>query len=389
MFTLIKNINLVSSKEIKLVHILVCNDKVILIRDSFNQELEYFAQSDLCKTHDGSGDYLLPGFIDGHVHVIGASGEGGFHTRAPEISTSVFAKTGVTTVIGMLGADPMSRSIENLVAKTYAINYEGLTAYCLTGSYCFPPASMFEDIKKDIYFLDPVIGVGEVAISDGRSSSPRVEELRRLIKDAHVTIKAKGRKGNVVFHVGDEEAGIEVITEILNKTQIDSKSLVVTHINRNPRLLDQVINLTDLKDTWIDLTAIYFMNKPDSFYHVEDAVEILLDKKPELIDRLTVSSDAGCLIEKNTLTRPDWLKLAFDRLVLEKNMKITDAVKIFMENPAIAWGLDSKGRVQEGADADFFMADKELKIKKVYAKGKLVYDHQVHIETDFYTGKYS
>ncbi len=41
---------------------------------------------------DIEGDYLVPGFIDSHVHIIGGGGEGGYSTRTPEIMLSSVIK---------------------------------------------------------------------------------------------------------------------------------------------------------------------------------------------------------------------------------------------------------------------------------------------------------
>lgn len=37
---------------------------------------------------DAEGKILVPGFIDQHVHIIGGGGEGGLHTRVPELQLS-------------------------------------------------------------------------------------------------------------------------------------------------------------------------------------------------------------------------------------------------------------------------------------------------------------
>jgi beta-aspartyl-dipeptidase (metallo-type) len=41
---------------------------------------------------------------------------------------------GVTTAVGLRGTDALTRSVENLYAKTQSFNAEGLTAFMLTGS---------------------------------------------------------------------------------------------------------------------------------------------------------------------------------------------------------------------------------------------------------------
>ena len=87
---------------------------------------------------DAEGMLVVPGFIDGHQHFTGGGGEGGFQSRTPEMWLSMNIANGVTTAVGLLGTDALTRTVENLYAKTQAFNAEGITAFMLTGSYWLP-----------------------------------------------------------------------------------------------------------------------------------------------------------------------------------------------------------------------------------------------------------
>ena len=91
---------------------------------------------------DGSGLTAFPGLVDQHVHFTGGGGECGFRSRVPELSLTDFTTAGVTTAVGLLGTDSATRSPKALLAKTKALNEEGLTAYCLTGAYDIPSLSL-------------------------------------------------------------------------------------------------------------------------------------------------------------------------------------------------------------------------------------------------------
>jgi len=51
------------------------------------------------ETVDLCGAMLVPGFIDGHVHITGGGGEDGFATQAPTVPLSQFTRFGVTSVV--------------------------------------------------------------------------------------------------------------------------------------------------------------------------------------------------------------------------------------------------------------------------------------------------
>lgn len=88
-----------------------------------------------CTVIDVSGAKVTTGFIDQHIHITGGGGEGSFATRVPEIQLSQLTTAGTTTVIGLLGTDGVTRSMENLLAKAVAWKKR-----------VFPPGSIPEPI---------------------------------------------------------------------------------------------------------------------------------------------------------------------------------------------------------------------------------------------------
>ncbi|MEQ9564027.1 MAG: amidohydrolase family protein, partial [Woeseiaceae bacterium] len=164
---------------------------------------------------DLQGRRLIPGLIDGHAHVTGGGGESGFASRVPPQSLGKFTTAGVTTVVGVLGTDDTTRDTRALLAQTRGLREEGLGAFCHTGGYHLPPVTLTGSVRDDIVFLDPVIGVGEVALSDHRSSQPTCEELLRLASDAHVAGMISGKAGIVHLHLGDGPRGLDLVRQAL------------------------------------------------------------------------------------------------------------------------------------------------------------------------------
>ncbi len=136
---LIKNVKILGENKIK--NILIANEKIEKI---FEGDCDY----PFDEIYDGGGKTLIPGLIDQHIHITGGGGEGGFETRVPEISLSKLIEAGITTVVGLLGTDSETRSVENLVAKSLALTNEGIKTYSLTGSYAYPSPTITGSIKK-------------------------------------------------------------------------------------------------------------------------------------------------------------------------------------------------------------------------------------------------
>jgi beta-aspartyl-dipeptidase (metallo-type) len=115
---------------------------------------------------------LVPGLVDSHAHVIGGGGEAGYASRVPAVGVSRFTLAGITSVVGLLGTDDCVRTTGQLVAGARALCEEGLSAWCWTGGYHLPPTTLTGSVRGDIVHVDRILGFGELALSDHRSSQP-------------------------------------------------------------------------------------------------------------------------------------------------------------------------------------------------------------------------
>lgn len=182
---------------------------------------------------DGSGKLLMPGLIDSHVHILGGGGEGGARTRTPEIMLSEIIRGGVTTVVGCLGTDGCTRTMSNLLAKAKGLEEEGITAYVYTGSYQVPVRTITGSIMDDIILFDRIIGTGEIAVSDHRSSQPTREEFEKLVAETRVGGILSAKAGVVNIHMGGGKRKMELLYDVLDHTEIPAVNMLPTHINRS------------------------------------------------------------------------------------------------------------------------------------------------------------
>ena len=203
---------------------------------------------------DLGGARLIPGLVDAHVHVDGGGGEAGPSTRVPRVLLGALTRAGITTVVGVLGTDGTTRTVGSLVAATLGLREEGLSAWCWTGSYEVPPITLTGSVRADIAFVDPILGVGELALSDHRSSQPTFDELLRVASDCHVGGLMSGKAGVLHLHMGDGPRGLALVRRALDETELPAHVFYPTHVNRKPRLFDEAVVLAR-RGVTIDVTA--------------------------------------------------------------------------------------------------------------------------------------
>lgn len=365
---LVKNAEVYTPEYIGKKDILIAGGKIEYIAD----EIETPKMP--CEVIDAASQKLIPGLIDQHVHVTGGGGEGGFKTRAPEVNLSELIRGGITTVVGLLGTDGITRSVENLYAKTIALNEEGITAYMLTGAYDYPSPTLTGEVDRDIVLIEKVLGV-KLAISDHRAPNVTLEQFIQLASKVRVAGMLGGKPGMVTLHMGDAKSGLKPVFDALGNTAIPVTILRPTHVNRNPELLKQAYQYVEMGG-FIDLTCgITGQNSP---------AECIMDAKGRGLpmNRITISSDGqgswsnydehGKLVEIG-VSSVESIYNEFKKMVQDYGMKIEEALPFVTENVSEALGLEGKkGCIKEGADADVLLLNDELDIDTVIAKGKVL-----------------
>ena len=333
-------------------------------------------------TLDATGMLVTPGFIDGHQHFTGGGGEGGFHTRTPEMTLSMNIDNGVTTAVGLLGTDGYTRSVEALFAKTEAFNHEGITAYMLTGSYWVPSPTITGTIGRDLSFIKPVIGL-KIALADNRGAVITPEKLATLALETRNAALIAGKPGIITVHMGAKQERLSHIFEAIERYDIHTDTFVPTHINRKDKELEsQVLALAE-KGATVDATCLNRV--PGNEDKHQSAADFACNAdNAGLFDKVTFSSDAGGSLPqwdkemKNIIGMgigtPESLSFELNQLVNSRLMSMAKGLRPLTTTPAKLYGLDKKkGALKKGIDADILLIHSEnMKISGVVAKGKVV-----------------
>lgn len=326
------------------------------------------------RDHDLAGKRVIPGLIDGHVHLTGGGGEAGPETRVPALNLSEYTLGGVTTVIGVLGTDDTTRTTADLLATARALNALGLTAFCHAGGYHFPPVTITGTVRGDITHIEAIIGVGELALSDHRSSQPTLDELLRIASEAHLGGMLTGKAGIVHLHIGDGPRGLELIRQALAQSEIPARVFNPTHVNRRRALFEEAIALA-MQGSTIDITAFPVGETDDAWPAPEALIRYLESGAPA--DRVTVSSDGGgCLPEFDAegrmtamnVARVNAMAGALRELVV-RGQPLERVLPAFTSNVARLLRLSSKGRIAVGQDADLVVLDTNAGVTDVMARG--------------------
>lgn len=377
MLTLIKNAEIYAPEKLGKTDILLAGGKIILLGENIELPERLSA-----KIIDAEGLMLTPGFIDAHVHIAGAGGEGGPASRTPELQLSDMIKAGVTTVVGCLGTDGITRSVESVLMKVKSLRAEGVSAWMYTGSYQVPTPSITGDIARDITLIEEVIGVGEVAISDHRSSVPSVDELTRITAHARVAGMIGGKAGIVNIHMGDAKDPFSPLYKVVENSELTLRQFLPTHINRNDYIFEDAKKYA--MHGYVDITTSSYPYFPEYEIKPSKALKQLLDAGVPS-EHITFTSDAcgslpgfdpvsGELIRLESGLPSSNLRELRDAVADEK-ISLETALQVLTSNPARILKLKQKGKIAPGMDADLLLLDKNFEIHSVFAMGVLLIEN--------------
>ena len=375
MLLLIKNADIYTPEAAGRCDLLLGGGKILRMEPDIRIPRKY------CEVIEARNLLAAPGFIDGHVHIMGGGGEGGFATRTPGLPLTDAIRGGVTTVVGCLGTDGYTRHMAGLLAKAKGLEEEGISTFVYSGSYGLPLRTLLPSLEEDLLFIDKVIGAGEVALSDHRSSQPSFEAFAQVVAMARRGGMLSGKAGIVNVHLGDGPRGLDFLRRILAETELSPSQMWPTHINRNPRLFEEGIAYA--KDGgFVDFTTSTLASYlEDGEIPCGRALRLMLEAGVDP-GHITFTSDGqGSLpdwdrhgrLQEISVGRVTSLFPAVRQAVQEEGIALETALRVITANPARILKLKAKGRLAPGLDADVVLLDpRDLEVRTVIAKGQLL-----------------
>lgn len=370
MLSLLTNAMLYAPEARGLMHLLIAGEQLAWLGprlDALPRQLE-------AEVVDLAGAIVIPGLVDGHAHLTGGGGEAGPNSRVPAPTLTTYTMHGVTTAVGVLGTDDTVRHTGELVMAADGLIMDGMSAWCHCGGYHMPLSTVTGSVRGDLAYVDRIIGVGELALADHRSSQPTLAELLRVASDAHVGGLMSGKAGIVHLHIGDGVRGLSMVREALSAAELPGRVFNPTHVNRRRALFEEAVGLTR-HGCVIDISAFGASDSADAWSAPEALARYFASGAPR--DQVTVSSDSGgCLPTFDADGRVVRMGvghagelLATVRVLAREGYPLEQLLPPFTSNPAALLRLSGKGRLAAGYDADLVVLDEGLSVRHVMARG--------------------
>lgn len=372
MLTLIRNAQVFSPEPAGVRDVLLAGHRIAKIEETIEPLM---AGLDVV---EADGRWLLPGIVDPLTHPCGGGGEGGFGNRTAELEAGDFVRAGVTTPVGALGTDSIARNLDVLYGQVMRLRNHSISALMYSGSYRVPAVTLTGDVARDLVLVEPVIGVGEVAIADHRSSHPSLHEFRRLASDVHLGGTISGKGGVLFLHVGDGASGLELIERTLSESELPCRLFYPTHCNRRAGLLEQAIEHAR-QGGFIDFTVsttpeLVEAGEVPALQALHTAIEAGAPA-----GQLSFSSDAGGSLPHYVdgdlvglkQAGPGSLFELLSHAISESQFPPVEVIAALTRNPANALNLSRKGRIEPGADADLLLLEPGTKqLTDVFCLGR-------------------
>jgi beta-aspartyl-dipeptidase (metallo-type) len=251
-------------------------------------------------------------------------------------------------VVGLLGTDTTTRTLPALIAKVKALREQGLNALMWTGGY--DARSLMGCVRDDIVLFEEIIGAGEIAIADRRSTHFDARTLARLASDCYVAGTFTGKAGVLHLHTGELRERLSIVRELL-EMGVPAASIHPTHVNRNDELFAEAIELTR-RGVTVDLDM------------VEENLAHWLRQYDGDRSMLTISTDAPIGKVSNLFAQ-------IGDVVRSEVWPLEDALALATRNAARVLKLSDAGEIAEGKRADLLIIDRDTwAIRHVIAGGR-------------------
>jgi len=336
---------------------------------------------------DAEGAYLMPGFIDTHIHGIGGYGTEDLSTESILSMSRILPNWGVTSFIPTIYPMPeelMIKAIRAIVsAKGHEEGAEIIGAH-LEGPFISPAQLGVQRVE----FVRPVdLGLMQRLwdASKGHIVSMTVAPELKGMRELALFCNRLG----IVLQAGHTDASYENMIEgmqagIRHSTHMFNAMSRLHH--RNPNAVGAVLIQPDLSCEIIadglhvhpDLIRLLYRDKPEG-----NIVLVTDSLKPtkQALDAPMYANDEEVYFSNNLFFRASDGVIAGSALTMIEGVKnliefgvpLESAVKMACANPARILGLRQHGMISPGYYADLVLANNNLEAQMTIVHGEIKY----------------
>lgn len=316
---------------------------------------------------------LVPGFIDGHLHLLGGGGGGGFATRIPELPVDAALEAGITTCVAMPGVDPLTRPLRALLALAAGFSEQGVRALAMTGGFVWPTETLTGSVRSDLHTLPSLTGV-KIALGEHLATAPSAADLERLLVEIDWAARTTGRGILLHVHLGTAPRPAARLEAALEAVEIDRGRVQVTHANYARTTLDAAIAL-GRAGCRVDVNPLINPDRISGAIAPVETVRALLEAGVAL-DRLSLSTDGNASVPR---ILPDGTRERFGHqlglartigdIVAAGVLDAAQALDLITANPAAALRRRDLGAIAQGAAADLVGLDADFAVRTVVSGG--------------------
>lgn len=336
---------------------------------------------------DVEGCYVVPGFIDTHMH--GAMGKTfiDYEDDTYDKITEFEAKNGTTALVPAISAAPQEKLIkcvENMVkccqiekpgcARIYGIHLEGPFFSPKYKGAHLPENIRDTDVCEFKKYLD--IAKGFLKIITLAPELPNADDVIKMAVENSVCVSVGHTDASFEQVIHAAELGAESGTHLFNAMHPMSHrepgtvggilfsqmnpELICDFFHVNKEVVKMVYKLKGREKIHMITDSEVGTGMCDGEYIVNGRKLVIENKKTYTSDG-TIAGGTSCMVDGV-------------RNLVSIGIPLEDACMMATKNPAVRVGIyDKTGSITEGKSADIVVLDKNLQIKHVILRGSLLY----------------
>ncbi|ODP29896.1 N-acetylglucosamine-6-phosphate deacetylase [Paenibacillus nuruki] len=379
MYTILQNVELIlPNKILSNVHVGIEKGTIVKIDAAPISAYEEYQQID-CK-----GQRLIPGMIDVHIH--GANGFDMMDGREESIQevSRTCASTGCTSFL----ATSVSSTIEDLLAMIHSVKRvvghevgAKIAGIHLEGPYLNP---IRKGMQNEKYLRHPDIEEMKMIFKEADSliqmvtiapELPGGMELISFLKEQGVIISIAHSDATYEEAKKAFEAGASHVTHCFNGMRPihhRDPGIVVAAFEEEHVSLQAIVDHIHLHPAIIRL--MHRSKGPEGMVLITDALQAMGMGDGDYLfggHHVTVTNGVARLhdgtLASSTVTMNEAL-----RYTVETGISLTDAVQMASTTPAYILGLQQKGTIAVGMDADLVLLDDDFQVQWTMIDGHIV-----------------